>query len=79
LTATLFINEAYILYWLNKSYPNAAPNLTGDPIVVAVSAINLLMLVYASITMWDRRTWIKNEPEKPSQTTEEVSRNEPEP
>ena len=26
LTATLFINEAYVLYWLNKSYPNAAPN-----------------------------------------------------
>ena len=52
LTATLLINEAYVLYWLNNSYPNAAPNLTGDPIVVAVSAINLLMLVYASILMW---------------------------
>ncbi len=62
LTATLFINEAYVLYWLNKSYPNAAPNLTGDPIVVAVSAINLLMLAYASIIMWDKRTWLKSEP-----------------
>ena len=79
LTATLFINEAYILYWLNNSYPFAAPNLTGDPIVVAVSAINLLMLVYASITIWNRRTWLKNEPETPNQTIEEVSRNEPEP
>jgi Gpi18-like mannosyltransferase len=66
LTATLFINEAYVLYWLNKSYPNAAPNLTGDPIVVAVSVINLLMLAYASILMWDRRTWAKSEPETPS-------------
>ena len=70
LTATLFINEAYVLYWLNKSYPNAAPNLTGDPIVVAVSVINLLMLAYASIIMWDRRTWLKSEPETPSPPTD---------
>ena len=67
LTATFFINEAYVLYWLNKSYPNAAPNLTGDPVVVAVSVINLLMLAYASIMMWDRRTWIKDESETPNQ------------
>jgi Gpi18-like mannosyltransferase len=53
LTATVLINQAYVLYWLRSSYPNAAPNLTGDPIVVAVSVINLLMLVYASILMWD--------------------------
>ena len=44
LTATFLVNEAYVLYWLNVSYPNAAPNLTGDPMVLAVSAINLLML-----------------------------------
>ena len=70
LTGTLLINEAYVLYWLNKSYPNAAPNLTGDPIVLAVSAINLLMLIYASIIMWDKHTWLKSEPAAPSQTTE---------
>jgi Gpi18-like mannosyltransferase len=73
LTATLFINEAYVLYWLNASYPNAAPNLTGDPIVLAVSAINLLMLIYASILMWDElkgRGWLKTEPVKLSQTQE---------
>ena len=52
LTATFLINQAYILYWLNKSYPNAAPNLTGDPVVLVVSGINLLMLLYASILMW---------------------------
>ena len=53
LSATLFVNQAYVLYWLNKSYPNAGPNLTGDPVVLAVSAINLLMLLYASILMWN--------------------------
>ncbi len=70
LTATLFVNEAYVLYWLNASYPNAGPNLTGDPVVLAVSAINLLMLVYASIIMWDKRTWLKTEPVQPSQAVE---------
>jgi len=77
LTATLLINEAYVLYWLNKSYPNAAPNLTGDPIVVAVSAINLLMLVYASIIMWDKRTWLKSELVTPSQTADGGELHEP--
>ena len=62
LTATLLVNEAYVLYWLNASYPNAVTNLTGDPVVLAVSAINLLMLAYASILMWDERTWLKTEP-----------------
>ncbi len=70
LTATLFINEAYILYWLNASYPNAAPNLTGDPIVLLVSAINLLVLVYASILMLNRRIWLKAKPVEISQTAE---------
>jgi Gpi18-like mannosyltransferase len=73
LTATLFINEAYVLYWLNAYYPNAGPNLTGDPVVLAVSAINLLMLLYASILMWDElkgRGWLKTESAKLSQTPE---------
>jgi Gpi18-like mannosyltransferase len=70
LTATLFINEAYVLYWLNAYYPKS-PNLTGDPVVLAVSAINLLMLFYASIVMWDKRTWLKTEPApQPSQPIE---------
>ena len=79
LTATLFINEGYVLYWLNKSYPNAAPNLTGDPIVVAVSAINLLMLAYASIIMWDKRTWLKGETATPNQTADGGELHEPKP
>jgi hypothetical protein len=70
LTTTFLINQAYVLYWLNVSYPNAGPNLTGDPVVLAVSAINLLMLVYASILMWDKRTWLKGEPAELSETME---------
>jgi hypothetical protein len=80
LTTTLFINEAYVLYWLNASYPNAAPNLTGDPVVLAVSAINLLMLVYASILMWDElkgRRMLKGEPVQLSQSQEAGGQNEP--
>jgi Gpi18-like mannosyltransferase len=53
LTATLLVNEAYVLYWLNVAYPNAIRNLTGDPVVLAVSGINLLMLLYASLLMWN--------------------------
>ena len=64
LTATLLINEAFVLYWLNASYPNFA-NLYNAPygglIIVAVSAINLLMLVYASMVLWDKHTWLKTE------------------
>lgn len=71
LTGTLLANEAYILYWLSSSYPNAPPNLTGDPVVLIVSAINLLMLLYASILMIDElrgRNWltapsVKSKPE----------------
>ena len=61
LTATLFANQAYVLYWLN----NGNPNLTGDPVALAVSAINLLMLVYASIVMWYElkgKGWLRAEP-----------------
>jgi Gpi18-like mannosyltransferase len=65
LMGTLLANEAYVLYWLRSSYPNAGPNLTGDPIVLAVSAINLFMLLYASILMLDElrgRLWLKTSP-----------------
>jgi Gpi18-like mannosyltransferase len=55
LTATLLVNQAYVLYWLNdyanKGY-NYSHNLTGDPVVLVVSAINLLLLFYASMLMW---------------------------
>jgi Gpi18-like mannosyltransferase len=69
LTATLFINEAYVLYMLNAYYPSA-PNLTGNPVVLVVSAINLLMLAYASIVIWDKRTWLKTAPPQSIQAVE---------
>ena len=71
LTATFLVNQAYVLYWLNFSYPNAAPNLTGDPVVLAVSIINLIMLLYASVLMWNElkgRNWFKKEQVKLNQT-----------
>ena len=74
LTATFLINQAYVLYWLNVSYPNAGPNLTGDPVVLAVSIINLIMLLYASVLMWDElkgRNWLKKEPVILNQTQQE--------
>ena len=65
LTATLFVNISYVLYWLNVY--NAAgydygPNLTGDPVVMAVSVINLIVFLYVLVLMWDElkgRSWLK--------------------
>ena len=75
LTATVFVNEAYILYWLNVSYPNASPNLTGDPVVLVVSIINLVMFLYASVLMFDvfrgrQMTPALEQPPKPAQESE---------
>jgi hypothetical protein len=64
LTATFLINQAYVLYWLNISYPNAGPNLTGDTVVLATSVINLIMLLYALLLTWNElkgRGWLKTE------------------
>jgi Gpi18-like mannosyltransferase len=50
LTATCFINQAYVLYWLNvytEAGYNYSPNLTGDPVAIAVSLINLVVFLYA--------------------------------
>ena len=65
LTATLFANISYVLYWLNV-YNTAGydygPNLTGDPVVIAVSAINLLVFLYVLVLMWDElkgRSWLR--------------------
>lgn len=60
LTGTLLANQAYILYYLDKYYPNGMPNLTGDPVVLTVSAVNLLMLAYALVVLWSKRTWVRN-------------------
>ncbi len=49
LTATLFVNEAYVLYYLNMNAFIPA----GDWVVLAVSVINLVMFLYALVLMWD--------------------------
>jgi len=59
LTATLLVNEATVLYYYIR-FPDGV-NLTGDPVVLAVSSVNLLMLVYASAVLWSKRTWFKTE------------------
>jgi Gpi18-like mannosyltransferase len=72
LTATLFVNEAYVLYYLNMN----AFIPSGDWVVLAVSIINLVMFLYASVLMWDElkgRRFFKtveslSPSEQPSQT-----------
>lgn len=71
LTATLLVNEATILYYFIK-YPDGV-NLTGTPIVLAVSAVNLVMLAYAVAVMWTRRTWLRTEPPPPPPLNETES------
>ncbi len=68
ITATLLANVSYVLYWLN-AYVNAgytySPNLTGDPVVLAVSMVNLVTFLYASMLMWIElkgKSWLKVEP-----------------
>ncbi len=50
LTATLFINEAYVLSFLNSADPFIKQ---GDLVVLTVSLINLLVLLYVLVLMWD--------------------------
>lgn len=55
LTGMLLINQAYVLYWLNEYIRrglNYSPNLTGDPVVLAISATNLILFIYASALLW---------------------------
>ena len=56
--------------YLNAAYPFIP---SGDLMVLAVSVINLIMFLYASILMWDElkgRRWLKTEPAPLSQTQE---------
>ena len=67
LTGTFLVNQAYVLYFLN----NGTFIPSGDLVVLAVSVINLIMFLYASILMWDElkgRQWLKTEPSKLSQS-----------
>jgi hypothetical protein len=54
LTATLLINQAYVLSFLNS--PNQfIPD--GDLVVLFVSAINLAMFFYSLVLLWDELKW----------------------
>jgi Gpi18-like mannosyltransferase len=50
LTATLFINEAYVLSFLNSADPFIKQ---GDLVVLTVSLINLLVFLYVLVSLWD--------------------------
>lgn len=49
LSTTFFINQAYVLYYLNLGTFISA----GDPVVLSVSLINLMLLVYVLTLIWD--------------------------
>jgi Gpi18-like mannosyltransferase len=71
ITATLLANLSYILYWLNLGNPN----LTGDPVVLVVSMVNLITFLYASVLMWDElkgKSWLKIDPKLGKQDKTEV-------
>jgi Gpi18-like mannosyltransferase len=60
LTGTLFVNEVYALYYLNRD----AFIPSGDLVVISVSVINLIMFLYGSVLMWDElkgRNWLKKD------------------
>jgi len=50
LTATLLINQAYVLTFLNSTDPFIPQ---GDLVVLSVSVINLILFLYASVLLWD--------------------------
>jgi len=68
ITATFLSNIAYVLYWLNlynKANYTYSPNLSGDPVVIVVGVINVIMFLYGSLLLWrelKNENTIKNEP-----------------
>jgi Gpi18-like mannosyltransferase len=70
LTATCLVNQAYVLYWLNAyadaGYPYG-PNLSGDPVAMVITSINLIAFLYVLVLMWDElkgRSWFRVTPIK---------------
>jgi Gpi18-like mannosyltransferase len=60
LSITFFINQAYVLYYLNLGTFIAA----GDLVVLGVSLINLVLLMYVLMLIWDEFrgfSWLKKE------------------
>jgi Gpi18-like mannosyltransferase len=49
LTTTLFVNQAYVLYYLNLN--QFIPS--GDLVVLVISIINLIMFLYGSVQLWN--------------------------
>ncbi len=80
LTATCFVNQAYVLYWLN-AYAYAGydygPNLSGDPVGIAVSVVNLIALAYVVVLMlgelWGRKWLTPNSTETQVNMSKEAS------
>jgi len=74
LTATLFINEAYVLSFLNSADPFIKQ---GDLVVLAVSVINLIVFLYVLVLMWDElkgRSWLRIVPIKTGRSAEEEAK-----
>jgi Gpi18-like mannosyltransferase len=64
LSFTFFVNQAYVLSFLNSANQFIP---AGDPLVLAISLINLIVLLYALVLMWDElkgRSWFKITPIK---------------
>lgn len=77
LTATCFINQAYVLSALVNAYPSGA-NLTGDPVVYIVSLINSLTLVYVLMLMVRElrgNPWLTSPVTTSMDTSKEVTEN----
>jgi len=80
LTTTCLVNQAYVLYWLN-AYVAAGytygPNLSGDPVVIAVSVINLIVFLYVLVLLRDElrgRSWFKITPIKIGESVKEEAK-----
>jgi Gpi18-like mannosyltransferase len=74
LTTTLFINISYVLYWLNT---DSSRNLSGDPVVLAVSVINLIAFLYVLVLMWYElkgRSWFRITPIKIGRSAKEEAK-----
>jgi dolichyl-phosphate-mannose-protein mannosyltransferase len=69
LTSTCFINQAYVLYWLNVTYVASggqySPNLNGDPVVLTASLINIAAFVSVLALMlrdlWGRKSLFRRD------------------
>jgi hypothetical protein len=76
LSATCFVNQAYVLYFLN----NNQFIQSGDLVALTVTLINLVTLMYVLILMWNElkdRSWIRISPIKIGENAKvEVEENE---